>query len=67
MRLGKRERLTLQAKQAVAMAVKARIARAGPFIKGLRSSCNIVLPVGKPSFQWGWNAYTNMSILRASK
>lgn len=78
MRLGKRERLTLRDKQAVAMAVQARIKRVGKHIaqlyrthdglivKGTLSSSNKLLPVGKPSFKWGWDAYKSLSVRRST-
>ncbi len=67
MRLGKRERVVLQVKSAIAMAVKARNLRAGPFIRGIRSSCNITLPVGSPSRKWGWRWQAHLSALNTGR
>ena len=59
MRIGKRERVFLKSRKLVALARRAKIARAGKAIKGLRLFCQDRIE-GKASRKWDWNYKTHL-------
>ena len=65
MRVGKRERAKLRQNRMLAAEIRRRASLAGPFVRIWTSSKLIArrVPIGRPSFKWGWDCRNAQSVL----